>query len=131
MNTTRETEGMSNCNDKTMNNSLLLYKTKSPASLAVDIATLPQKRPRRLAADIAEVAVAGTISKRGRETAKPKQTSSINPTTVASLRNLKKKADLVAGQNEHLEKWQQELGDKDTKYMALNIFMVFKLGVTV
>ena len=112
---------------------MLLYKTKSPASLAVDIAALPQKRPRRLAADIAEVAGAGTISKRGRETAKPKQTSSIDPTTVASLRNLKEKADLVAGQNEHLEKWQQELGDKDTKYMALNIFrvMVFKLGVTV
>ena len=109
---------MSNYDDKTINNSLLLYKTKSLDSLAVDIA---------------EVAVAGTISKRGREIAKLKQTSSIDPPTVASLRNLKEKADLVAGQNEHFEKWQQELGDKDTKYMALNIFrvMFFKLGLTV
>ena len=87
-------------------------------------------RPSRLAADIAEVAVAGTMSKRTREIAKPMQTSSINPPTVENLRNLKEKADLVAGQNEHLEKWQQELGDKDTKYMALNIFrvMVFYNG---
>ena len=107
--------------------------TKQNLQILLQIAALPQKRPCRLAADIAEVAVAGTISKRGREIAKLKQTSSIDPSTVASLRNLKEKADLVAGQNEHLEKWQQELGDKDTKYMALNIFrvMVFKLGLTV
>ena len=63
MNTTREMEGMSNCNDKRINNSLLLYTTESPASLAVDMAVLPRKRPRQLDADIAEVAVAGTISK--------------------------------------------------------------------
>ena len=60
-------------------------------------------------------------------------TTLCNSSTVTSLRNLKEKAELVAGQNERLQKWQQELGDKDTKYMPPNIFrvMFFKMGVTV